>query len=106
VSKTLKIALIGEALLANIYLPLTNGIFLVYLASLGYDIKSISYIIAAVLIGFISFLILTALLIDISALSSEVKTALVSGLSTGNRLIHSDFRGPVLLRRLCKGVPN
>ena len=32
---------------------------------------------------FISFLILTALLIDISALSSEVKTSLVSGLSTG-----------------------
>ncbi|RLE63485.1 MAG: hypothetical protein DRJ38_07445 [Thermoprotei archaeon] len=32
---------------------------------------------------FISFLILTALLIDISALSPEVKTSLVSGLSTG-----------------------
>ena len=32
---------------------------------------------------FISFLILTALLIDISALSPEVKTSLVSGLSIG-----------------------
>ncbi|RLE73495.1 MAG: hypothetical protein DRJ37_00155 [Thermoprotei archaeon] len=59
-SKTLKAALIGEALLANIYLPLTNGIFLVYVASLGYDIKSMSHIIAAsslpaVLIGLISY---------------------------------------------------
>lgn len=59
-SKTLKLALIGEALLANIYLPLTNGIFLVYIASLGYDIESMSHIIAfsslpAVAIGLILY---------------------------------------------------
>ena len=96
------IIIIGILLSANILLPTEyRDLFLEGMFLLG---KMASILIIAVIIltifhfliirmqietklrsylFFISFIILTALLVDISALSSEVKTALVSGLSQG-----------------------
>lgn len=56
----LKIALIVEALLAYVYVSLTNGVFLAYLAFLGYDTSMISSIVLgssfpAILIGYMAF---------------------------------------------------
>ncbi|HDI31816.1 MAG TPA: hypothetical protein ENF80_03260 [Thermofilum sp.] len=56
--KSLKLALILEIFLAGIYLPLTSGIFLIYLSSLGYGFSEISLITALPsLIGIIISLI-------------------------------------------------
>jgi len=56
----LKLALILEALLAYIYVSLTNGVFLAYLASLGYDTGAMSFVVLissfpAAIIGFFFF---------------------------------------------------
>ncbi|OYT61653.1 MAG: hypothetical protein B6U69_03210 [Thermofilum sp. ex4484_15] len=56
----LKLALILEALLAYIYVSLTNGVFLTYLASLGYGASTMSFIVLisslpAIIIGYLLF---------------------------------------------------
>ncbi|RLE83617.1 MAG: hypothetical protein DRJ41_04580 [Thermoprotei archaeon] len=73
----LKLSLVLEIFLAGIYLPLTSGVFLVYLSSLGYGFSEISLITAlpSLIIVVLSFLVIRKT--DIVSLNLKRKFILV-----------------------------